>query len=479
MLFLYDSYVSFRTQLPALQEMQSTIKLDKYWNKFIYVNRSGICKHQNSAGGIGFYLTTNLVTIPYHAICDGDYKHDGQRFIIEEIDFALLELEQNPERGTAPLLSLGIQFPNLSSQDITFELVVESWDAMQLSNKVVQYAGKGGMFQFTFQNPLKSGESGMLIEGRLRAVHDEAVDKRKPEFTELHAPLFLVVARRRTDPNIGLGIYLPLAYELALKTTALVRPTLPEDMFMHWELITVPGEIKNQAMEKLFTKLALPKCPQFSSFDVNTLWAPNAPSAAAFAISGAKGYDRVFLQTKVWGSAVHKTVTMTNNLKANFIMAEESACAGQEDKCWVVRHEQSEGSTGMFELVCALAGEEGNFEKLDSAVAGAVEQYRIYTGSATPMALNAVAFETFRDLNVGALWRCHHPLLCELNDDCRGFKKDKDGKVYITHCCIRPSHLLYMNKPFNEYCKIIQKVELKRKATRPPLSAQKSLSISW
>ena len=63
---------------------------------------------------------------------------------------------------------------------------------------------------------------------------------------------------------------------------------------------------------------------------------------------------------------------------------------------------------------------------------------------------------------------CHHPYFCEKNENCRGTRikkipdteKNKKGKPYISHCCMKPSHLVNLNGWFNKFCTVMNQLEL-------------------
>ena len=123
------------------------------------------------------------------------------------------------------------------------------------------------------------------------------------------------------------------------------------------------------------------------------------------------------------------------------------------DHCWVLEFEQKHSiSTGLYKLVSDFmeACKITNIDELQAEEQNVI----LYTGSSRAITMSKTNYEVFKKpiLQKNATPQdntaCHHPFLCELTKACRG--------VTITHCCIRPSHLVKLNKKFNDYCTVLQ-----------------------
>lgn len=114
------------------------------------------------------------------------------------------------------------------------------------------------------------------------------------------------------------------------------------------------------------------------------------------------------------------------------------------DKCLVVVEERdtSKSTSGYFNFV-------GEFMKEFNMTN--IEDRLVYSHCTQPLKLDKKSLSYFRKILNKRNTVCHHPFLCELNKDCK-------GKVLLSHCCIRPSHLVNLNKHFNDYCTLLQNI---------------------
>jgi hypothetical protein len=139
-----------------------------------------------------------------------------------------------------------------------------------------------------------------------------------------------------------------------------------------------------------------------------------------------------------------------------FLLAEQNG--SMESKCWVVEWEKEE-SRGQ-PLYKHVGNAMKTFKLLN--ILPESNTTTVYSESSIPISIDNFSYDYFNKHNHNPFC-CHHPFLCELNDECRGVQLSSKGSIIITHCCIRPSHLVNLNSDFNNYCTILQNLKDNKK----------------
>lgn len=153
-----------------------------------------------------------------------------------------------------------------------------------------------------------------------------------------------------------------------------------------------------------------------------------------------------------------------------YLLSIEVGQVGQKDKCWILEWERDNGYPTTEYVLYKMVGKameqlssQPNNNILSNITQNNVERTStVYPNSFKPITIDQDTYEYFKtkipkkatgepiDLSV-----CHHPFLCEKNEACKGRRK----KNAIPHCCFRPSHLVNLNKKFNDLCTVLQKIE--------------------
>jgi hypothetical protein len=293
-----------------------------------------------------------------------------------------------------------------------------------------EQVGSSCVYDFEFQGPLLSGESGSVISGTIHLDHQ--FDSRRTN-EKFDCPLFMLVARRKSNRCHGLAIYLPdILRNLRLAEFGNVL-IFPEIDMNDWELITTVGEINSLAR----------------TLNRATVWAELLRSESSV--------DRCFVQhvqdnlLDSSGNFVRRYEKLYNGL----CLASKDNCrdAAVTDKCWVIDYER-ENHTGTNGYYACVASEmaAASITNLSPEATGV----KTFSGSSIPITVDKVSFEN--EYNKPPInYKCHHPFLCERNDNCRGLVMQQNGRSpVLTHCCIRPSHLVCLHKCFNDMNVVLQ-----------------------
>jgi hypothetical protein len=174
-----------------------------------YVGKGGIEKYdmtdgedtaKSEPGPRGFCLSDTLAVIPYHWLQTAPGAKLTTRAEFKEADFALIAIE-----GRKGLLPSWFHFSTLTG-NVEFE-----WDVQ--GNKI---SGPGSIltkagcdFQvMEFEQELLRGDSGLVVEGVRKNVTDTSCTSIKQQIVrcDLHTPVIMIIARSRTNTNLGLGL---------------------------------------------------------------------------------------------------------------------------------------------------------------------------------------------------------------------------------------------------------------------------------
>lgn len=275
------------------------------------------------------------------------------------------------------------------------------------------------LYRFECSNKFQPGDSGKIIvgKGKLQNVFTCKISE------ECESPLFMLIARHRINHCNALAVYLPYL----LHHIRLSLPIEPIDLQMWdaWEPISSFGEVQMKVAKEV-EKLSKTVVSQ---------------RLKALKMCGRK-IDSEFIE-QLFADEEQSVL--------------QSAFLLENDLCWVVQFERENlrAASGYFKLVDTFMVKSG-LSNID------VHRHKVYSTTTTPVNLNEEAFKFSRERLVNKNTACHHPFLCELNEDCKGVqrKHNKKGEEinsrWISHTCIRPSHLANMNKQFNNFCTVLQ-----------------------
>jgi hypothetical protein len=371
-------------------------------------------KPYEHADAKGCFLTNVLAIVPHHAIL----PDDDVRFDFEDADFAIIAINKQEEG----LLPLEVQFPAAKKEPFV----------VNKEFQVHKFGESKYLFHASRKVGFEPGDSGTVICGRSRPVQDER-NTRSEVYVHLFTPLFLIVARSRANACNAIAISIPALANGGLNRNFMklieeeVRSLVLED-HANWELISTFGEVK-RAVKLQFSKMQPKKLSV--KYDEQSL-------------DGK--FVTHLLATKKYEYLMHA-----------FVVAKECG-ENKHDQCWIVLEERdkSHGSSNTsYFFNVANAIEEFGFSNMESDDA----MTTLYKNSSIPVKISNGVVAKFH----GEITRCHHPFICETNPDCRGKvmrnRKKQDGTVtsapYLSHCCIRPSHLVKAKKDFNALCTIL------------------------
>jgi hypothetical protein len=263
----------------------------------------------------------------------------------------------------------------------------------------------------------------------------------------------MLVARRANNHRIGLAVYL-LEILCNFRLAEFGHTMVPIEIDMNeWELITTAGEINSRGRK----------------LDRNTLWQALLNSGNSVDVDFIK-----YIDSKMYDSS-GKFVPRYEKLHNGLCLADKANCkdATVTDTCWVIDYERdNHTSTNGYYAHVGKEMAAASITNLEEATA-----IKTFSGSSIPITVDKASYDD--NYNMPPInYKCHHPFFCELNDNCRGLLKKPNGvSSWLTHCCIRPSHLVCLNKCFND-----MNVVLQRKFDEPAKTFEyKKLSsrISW
>lgn len=364
------------------------------------------------------YLSNNYVMLPYHCLQVEDLTELKYGDTLS--DFAIMEVQIQTE-------SLAPSQPKRS--DI-FRLDMDHNTTVALFRRISKF-----YVEFQFAKDLESGDSGSIIFG-----YGQFTNGITQNCSEGCSPLFMIIARDRNSHKFGLAISLPeLLTRIRLNPTDPTNyplPVIPTEWWDSWEPISSFGEVKVQV---------------------------NKDATERF--QGTKRTERIKELTSSPSRAAEIEILKTlfaDKSQAdlqNAFLVSVPVGTNQSDKCWVVKYEKENlaASTGYFKAV-------GNYMKAKEMVN--INGTEVYSTTSQPITLDQQSFNYFNSKLKNYHTACHHPFLCELNDACKGDKRKKSTKKnsfghhlesrYLSHCCIRPSHLVNLNKDFNSHCTVLQ-----------------------
>lgn len=248
-----------------------------------------------------------------------------------------------------------------------------------------------GLFLVNFEHSLQPGDSGCMIIGT-----GQGENLFTHVISEVQSPLFMVIARDR-DTCRGLALYLPhFLFVIRMKDVLGDGNQLFDIDWRTWEPISkvasVRNRVRNLTEEWTVTKLASTKAALLNT--------PNA-------------FDKNIL----------------TNLFANDNMTElqnaflaKVDCGATDDKCWIVELERDNlrSSTGYFKQV-------DNFVLACGKFNGAADEGfgTVFNTTSCPITLDLASYQYFKKKGTNNNTACHHPFLCELNQDCKGKQKEK------------------------------------------------------
>ena len=370
-----------------------------------------VVDEENEILGKGCYLSNNYVMLPFHAITEDVDEAD---IILEEpiADFAIIRVDCNVQ-SLVPIVTRKLV---LDSAIVREPAVIDGYDYVMTA---------------TFSSDLVPGNSGSVIYGTGAAVNCFTRQE-----MNVSVPLYMVIARNRHDHQEGMLIFLPHLLKYGLrKDFPDVAPlkAITAEVMRDWELITKFGEIQRQVNEA--AAAAFPT-PQSISSRMNTLRLMT------------NGVDNDFITRLM----VQKGSRATN-LKNAFLVADllRQQATPHEDSCWVVTRERdnSDGGSSFFKKVSSRMVKWGilNTESAN------MQKVVLYPDTGRKITVNESSYKYFLKVQNRKHSACHHPMLCELNDHNKGVH------IKLTHCCFRPSHLVYLNKGFNDFCTcVLQKM---------------------
>jgi len=367
------------------------------------------------------FLSNNLVMLPYHCLQVEDFGEFKYGDTLS--DFAIVEvLDQSRQvQSLNPAI-----FPESGSD--TFRLYMEHNAVVTLRERIINdfYV----VFQFT--EDLETGDSGSVIFGT--GGFKNAFNEEYCSFG--YSPLFMIIARSRENHREGVAISLPmLLNQIRFNFNDSTLPALPTDFWKTWEPISSFGQVKGQVNDEANK---MQSAQRTKLIEALTSY-PSKPAEIEILKKLFEDKSKADLQ--------------------NAFLLSTSVGTEQSDMCWVVSYEKENlaASTGYFKEV-------GNYmiEKMEN-----ITGTNVYSTTSKPITLDASSLAYFKkQLKNKNPTACHHPFLCELNDACKGDKRktSKSNKNlgldlesrYISHCCIRPSHLVNLNKDFNSYCTVLQ-----------------------
>ena len=306
---------------------------------------------------------------------------------------------------------------------------------------------------FVFAEDLESGDSGSIIFGS-----GQFTNSLTQICSEGYSPLFMIIARLRQNHKCGLAISLPVLLEyIRLNPTDPTNyplPVIPTEWWEWWEPISSFGEVKNQvnkdAADKFKGKHRTTRINELTSNNSNT-------------------EENTILRELFEG-----TSTAEKDLQNAFLVSTPVGTV-ESDKCWVVEYERDnlKASKGYFKDVAKYMETKGM-----TNIKGKI----VYSSTTQPITLDKQSFEYFKTKLKDDYTACHHPFLCELNDACKGEqrKKSTSKKYYgqdlesrhLSHCCIRPSHLVNLNKDFNSHCTVLQGIYKNRRAGKSKMCTE-------
>ena len=367
----------------------------------------------------GTFLSNNYVLIPHHSWSDLTAEFVEVMYEAEEADLMIVKCSDELKQQS---LYPAAMYHKIPQEGINFQLSV-------VDNSITSYIKADNtnfLFEFNFSHELKSGDSGTIIRGTTELLLRDNLSKCE----SVDSPLFMIIARKNDEYRRGLAIYLPavLAYVRHMELNPFMeKPDIIQLVDMaQWCLITTPAEIKKRA-------LSLPKV-----------------TAASFEemVTRASGIDEQFLK---YIDSRKTTSKRCLKLYYGFALATDNGSAA--DKCWVIDYELKfhASSNGYYNIVGKVMREANITNCLLCADGKTVQTY---SESTKPICVDSGSYANFgKDI----IFACHHPFFCERNDSCRGLQKKENGvSSWLTHCCIRPSHLVRLNKEFNDLGRVLQ-----------------------
>jgi hypothetical protein len=355
------------------------------------------------------FLSNNYVMMPYHCL-----QEDAE--LVYRQPAADMAIAKVPEKDEVTSLFV-VSVPAGSECTLSMN-----------DGNVLLWREKIGTYLWVFgcSNGLQPGDSGKIIIGcgnLTNGFTDETLEG-------CESPLFMVIARQRGESRTALTVYLPYLLEM-IRFHKSIEPISP-NMWNDWEPISSFGEVKAQV-----------------AMEANKLSRNNKAKRISSMKKCGRQVDSEFIK-KLFDTEEEE------DLKNAFLVKVDVGSV-TNDPCWVVQYERENlrATSGYFKLVDTFMVKKGMFN-VD------VRTHKVFSASSRPLTVDAAAFGYFRTRLKNEHTACHHPFLCELNEGCKGVqrKENKKGEElnsrWISHTCIRPSHLAHMNKHFNDYCTVLQ-----------------------
>lgn len=391
--------------------------------------------------GSGWYLSNNFVVVPHHCLCEGELVSKNTMYNEELADVVVMKVSEEVKSLT-PILLVNNNSLNLFIDDN--QVVSGDW-----------FFNSEFLATFKFDTSLEPGNSGRVIfhSGNIK-------NKFNSEIECGEVPLFMVIARSKADPYTGLTIYLPLVlHNIRLEK---VLPELRSCVNLaEWEFISTFGTIKKKVAAEIAEKV----------------------SNDAYA-SKLQNLKRSGLDTMV----IDKLIEMEEKDLLNALVMSELVGPADTERCWVVLTERDESTP--------TSSKETYFKTLSNFIvlhniseteeSADKSSYKVFPSTSRPITLNKASYDHFNIKLGDDHTACHHPMLCELNLESKGKQQpvqdrdkkkkpiwtkddtgkdtpqwalDTNGKIKtakcISHCCIRPSHLVTLNKNFNDFCTVV------------------------
>lgn len=404
----------------------------------LYVGKKVFEFYENDVHGC--YLSNNYVMIPYHCL-EPSYT---SVYEMEDVDLAIIKVDV-VVTSLSTLWLQGIQCP-LNGLQIKLYSENPVRDVKILSignpNEVGQQWWKDYpiLFTFEFKDDLYPGDSGTTINGSFEIVQPGSRPGSRQILT-FHSPLFMIIARSRTNYKNGLGLYLPSLLKMNRENDvdkSFVLPNITQliaDFNVKWELIRKPANWLRNELQRSINLMSLPA--------KNMKWETLMISES----TETNEFDRAFLKMINNNKSQDEKLMDLYNAFLLFTVSGDV-----NDRCWTIQLEVEQGpsSSALYKKVANAMLVTDNITPLTVDSQGNIPpKTLIFSKSTIPIRIDNASYESFK-IKTGDTYcyACHHPFLCELNRDCKG--------SIITHCCFRPSHLANMTKKFNDLCTILQ-----------------------
>lgn len=421
---------------------------------------------------IGCYLSNDKVMVPIHCLENNSEEEDIQ-YSEEELDFAIIRVSEQ----------CSTCYPCKLNGDITLFAGINKWKVCEL-HIVNEFCA-----ELELSEELQYGDSGMIVYGQGNIT---TLWPAENEIVYGKVPLFILIARNKDDNHKGLAVSLPYILNYIRLKDIQNPPYMPTNKpfqlelakqfcdlygsnWEQWEFIR--ERAKSKHVKNAYTKLSeKDKQEIYEQLSKNNFDASVIDRLTTFCNKNQTEQTNLNILNQLaikQTAKQHRNIT-PENMRLDLVLLYKTYYIADlnvhyiknpnTDQCWVLQFERehltSEGSYKSvydFMEVCSLTN-------IDEPAAATAEEQNVtlYTGSSCSITMSKDCYDIFKQPlprnsdspkdNTAA----HHPFLCELTDACRGVRTSPTNTRYITHCCIRPSHLVKLNKKFNDYCTILQ-----------------------